>query len=336
MFNNASPEELPFISVVIPVYNAEEFISKAVESALSQPQTAEVILVEDASSDNSYEICQSLTKEYDRVHLFTHKDHINKGAGASRNLGIKKTKFEYIAFLDADDFYLDNRFSETMNVLRAQPDADGVYEAIGVHFHSENEEERWNKRKGGKSLTTIEDNIKPDELFWHQTPIGSKGYTSLDGLTVKKSVLEKVGLFNPDLRLHQDTDLFIRLAMACSLFPGNVKSPVAMRGIHENNRITRKRPIEEAVRTSRKMMQSAYQWALGRGYTDEANKIKQIIIYYRIRKANSRTYNDSFYSFSQYLKTMKEHPEILLNGSFYVDFSRLLKFYIWSKVKKLL
>lgn len=313
-FNIASP----FISIVTPVYNAEKFIIKAVESALSQPETAEVILVEDNSSDNSYGVCQSLIKKYDCVHLFIHEGHTNKGAGASRNLGIRKAQFDYISFLDADDFFLENRFSKTKKVLQEKSGADGVYEAIGVNFDSKQEKERWAQHKGGASLTTIEDNIAPDDLFWHQSPIGKKGYTSLDGLTVKKTALEHIGLFDPELRLHQDSDLFMRLTMACDLYPGQLKKPVAMRGLHENNRVTKFRPIEDAIHSFEKMLKSTHKWALKNGYDQEAQALKKRIRYSRILKANSGDYNDSLINLNQYLQTIKKHPSVLLEGSFYI------------------
>ena len=98
------------ISVIIPVYNAEKYITQAVESALQFEEVCEVILVEDKSPDNALEVCKNLAKTFDRVTLYQHPDKGNHGAGASRNLGMKMATGDYIAFLDADDFYLPNRF----------------------------------------------------------------------------------------------------------------------------------------------------------------------------------------------------------------------------------
>ena len=77
------------ISVIIPVYNAEDFVTLAVESALAQPETGEVILIEDGSPDNSLTICQELEEKYNKVRLLRHPHGRNKGAAASRNLGMK-------------------------------------------------------------------------------------------------------------------------------------------------------------------------------------------------------------------------------------------------------
>jgi len=106
------------VSVVIPAYNAEKLIIKAVESALQFKEVDEVLLVEDGSSDNTLDICKQLGNEYHKVKVYHHLNGINKGAGASRNLGIKKAANDYIAFLDADDYFLPNRFdAEKKNIL---------------------------------------------------------------------------------------------------------------------------------------------------------------------------------------------------------------------------
>src|SRR5690625_1949512 len=158
------PVENLEISIIIPVYNAERFVARAVKSALSQPETAEIILIEDLSTDNSYDVCRNLSNQHEIIHRYTHEDHVNKGAAASRNLGINKAQCDYIAFLDADDFYLENRFFETKKVLQMQPDADGVYEAIGAHFDNELAKEQWFKNNS-RLLTTIEGGIKPEDFF---------------------------------------------------------------------------------------------------------------------------------------------------------------------------
>ena len=99
------------VSVIIPVFNVEQFVEKAIISALQQPEVFEVVVVNDGSTDNSLQIITKLQAEYSRVKLCHHPNLVNKGRSASRNLGIKKAICNYIAFLDADDYYLENRFT---------------------------------------------------------------------------------------------------------------------------------------------------------------------------------------------------------------------------------
>ncbi|ASK31539.1 capsular biosynthesis protein CpsI [Chryseobacterium sp. T16E-39] len=226
------------ISVIIPVYNAENYISQAVESALQFDEVLEIILVEDKSPDNALLVCESLTKKYDRVKLYQHPDKQNHGAGASRNLGIQKASGDFISFLDADDYYLPNRFDAEKELFQ-NPDVEGVYGAIGVHYYSQKAKEQYYKVFEDR-LTTVYQKHSPEDVFPGLLNMrGSFGLFSLDGLTIRKSALAKVGhFFKTDLRLHQDTEFIFRLSYYLRLYSGTLDQAIAIRGVHENNRIT--------------------------------------------------------------------------------------------------
>ena len=134
------------ISVIIPVFNAARFVEKAVESVLAQPETKEVLLVEDGSTDESLKICRQLADKYEAVKLFTHPGNANKGAGASRNLGITRASGDFIAFLDADDYFLPDRFRAERKIFEEQPETDGVYGALGFHYYSEEGKKKYKNR----------------------------------------------------------------------------------------------------------------------------------------------------------------------------------------------
>ena len=221
------------ISIIIPVYQAERFIEKAVKSACEQEGVSEVILVEDGSTDGSLKICESLTELYSPlVQLYSHKNNKNLGAGASRNLGIKKTTGKFIAFLDADDYYLPDRFKHDLEILQSNSMIDGVYNALGVHIYDENERERVNFK-----LTTVAYPIPPDKLFEEMAPVGTSGYFHGDTLTVRREVFDNVGLFDETLELSQDTQMWVKMAAKASLLAGVIDHPVAIRGVHSGNRI---------------------------------------------------------------------------------------------------
>jgi glycosyltransferase involved in cell wall biosynthesis len=151
------------ISIVIPVYKAEAFLQEAVASALIQPETAEVLLIEDNSPDGSLDVCRRLVESDARVRLLRHPNGENRGAGASRNLGIRSSKHEYVAFLDADDFYLPGRFEIPRQLFASQARIDGVYEAVGVHYQNDAARHRW-LSAGGKELTTLTEKVAPEAL----------------------------------------------------------------------------------------------------------------------------------------------------------------------------
>ena len=96
---------MPKISVFITSYNYGEYIEQAIQSVLAQTyQDFEVIIIDNASTDNSIEIIEKYTKISPKIHLYQHPDGKNHGLIASIKLGIEKAKGDYIAFVEADDF----------------------------------------------------------------------------------------------------------------------------------------------------------------------------------------------------------------------------------------
>ncbi|WP_406532119.1 glycosyltransferase [Methanobrevibacter sp.] len=94
------------ISVIIPVYNDEEFIAECLESVINQTlKEIEIICVDDGSSDNSLEILKNFEKKDSRIKVFSKE---NGGSGSARNLGLTHARGKYIAFLDSDDYIVSN------------------------------------------------------------------------------------------------------------------------------------------------------------------------------------------------------------------------------------
>lgn len=236
------------VSVIIPVYNARPYLKKAVESAHALQEVWEIILIEDNSPDNSYELCLELAKQYKKIRLYTHFNRENRGPGESRNLGIEKSTQEYIAFLDADDWYLPNRFERSKEIFESDDSVDGVYEATG--FYNEATMSLDTKR-----LTTVkDDSIAAEDLLFNLL-LSNKGRFTTDAITLKKSILQKSSLFDTSLRLHQDTHLWLKLAHVGKLVPGKLKQPVAIRRQHALNR------IQHSNKTSRKLLCiKSFEW----------------------------------------------------------------------------
>lgn len=246
------------ISVVIPVYNAGPFVRKAVESALEQPEVAEVLLIEDGSPDDSLQVCTQIAADYREIRLLTHAGNSNLGAGPTRNVGIWNARFDYIAFLDADDYYLPDRFRAERRIFSNDPDADGVYGALGFDYITETGLIRYGAM-GYSDLTTVTRIINPERLFDYMMGLEEYvGGVSLDALTVKRHLIKKVGDFAP-LGLHEDSQFILRLAMKGRLVPGVLDEPVGMRGVHDSNRIVRNsRRSDSYVR----MYESLLTWAI--------------------------------------------------------------------------
>lgn len=112
---------MPFLSIIIPVYNCEKYLSTAVMSALNQGISAcEIIIVDDGSTDHSSSICLEFCRKYANIKLLSQE---NRGASAARNAGIAHASGEYIAFLDADDILLPDCFGgDILSVLEQKHD----------------------------------------------------------------------------------------------------------------------------------------------------------------------------------------------------------------------
>ncbi|WP_426476873.1 glycosyltransferase family 2 protein [Chryseobacterium sp. CBSDS_008] len=262
------------ISVIIPVYNAERYVSQAVESALQFDEVLEVILVEDQSPDNALQVCQKLAEKYDRVKCFQHPDKKNHGASPSRNLGIEKSTGDFIAFLDADDYFLSNRFDAEKELFK-NPEVGGVYGALGVDYYSDAAKEQYYKLFQDR-LSTVYKKHPPKEVFLGQIHmLGSFGLFSIDTLTIRRLALHKIKpLFKPHLKLHEDTEFLIRLSYYIDLYPGIIDQAVAMRGVHEDNRITKvdAHIIDPSV--SRALLwKEVEQWALTEQHIADEIKI---------------------------------------------------------------
>jgi glycosyltransferase involved in cell wall biosynthesis len=114
---------MPRVSVIIPTYNCDRFLPEAIDSVLMQTyQDYEIIVIDDGSTDQT---CQVLEAYKHKIRYFYQQ---NQGSAVARNLGIKQAKGEFIAFLDADDFWLlPEKLAEQVNCFEQQPSLGSVH-----------------------------------------------------------------------------------------------------------------------------------------------------------------------------------------------------------------
>lgn len=264
------------ISVIIPVYNASEFLEKAVDSALQHDEVKEIVLIEDKSTDNSLEICERLASGNSKIKLYQHPDKENHGAGATRNLGLEKAQSEFIAFLDSDDYYLPNRFDAEKEIFK-NATIEGVFGAIGVEYLSEKGKEEFQSKFKNISLTTVNFPAEGKEVFKGLLGLTDKIFGTffhLNALTIRKSNIIKNNIrFNEDLRVHQDSDFIIKLAYYSYLKSGIIDKAVAVRGIHDNNRITKIVKYSPQYNQRQLLLwKSLYDWAIAEKLSSEYKK----------------------------------------------------------------
>ncbi|WP_157159381.1 glycosyltransferase family 2 protein [Brachyspira pilosicoli] len=102
------------VSVIVPIYNVEDYLRECLDSIINQTlKDIEILCIDDCGTDNSINILEEYSKKDDRIKIISHKE--NKGLGPARNTGIKESKGEYISFIDSDDYvsmdYLENLYN---------------------------------------------------------------------------------------------------------------------------------------------------------------------------------------------------------------------------------
>lgn len=119
----------PRVSVVMPFLNLERFIEESIESVLAQTFADwELLLIDDGSTDGSTRMALDYARAHpDRIRYLAHEGRQNLGASASRNLGIRHARGEYIALLDADDVWLPHKLEQQVPILDAHPDVGSLY-----------------------------------------------------------------------------------------------------------------------------------------------------------------------------------------------------------------
>ena len=118
----------PLISIIIPVYNAEKFIEDTINTVINQTyDNYEIILIDDCSTDNSVNIINKYLN--DNIRLYKNKENI--GVGLTRNVGIKHSKGDYIAFLDADDLWDKDKLEKQVKFMQ---DNNYVFTYTGYVF----------------------------------------------------------------------------------------------------------------------------------------------------------------------------------------------------------
>ena len=247
------------VTVVIPVYKADKFIHRAVENILIQPEVTELILMEDGSPDNSLEICRALEKKHSIIKVFQHEGGVNRGAAATRNAGARHATNEFIAFADADNFYLSDRFKLDKEIFLSDPSIDGVYHAQGVHYEDENARQGFfDAGLGSAEFLSVSEAVPPEELLSvmlssHPTAkmLGGLG---IDAITLRRRCFDKIGYFSNKLKLQQDVYFFFKLAANCRMQAGNITEPVALRGVHGEMRSTDSELMNESRRLRWKLL----------------------------------------------------------------------------------
>jgi glycosyltransferase involved in cell wall biosynthesis len=199
-------------SIIIPLYNKAPYIEKAIRSVFSQTcQEFELIVIDVGSTDSSFEIANQIITEIlaDRTISpplggFRGASQPNAGVSTARNHGVALAQYPYIAFLDADDWWAPTFLEEMKNLIEEFPDA-GIYGSS--YYYVKNNENRFAQIGVDKDFERGYINycqVYAKTLWMPLTSIS---------VVLPKNIFEAEQGFNPQLKLGEDFDLWIRIAM---------------------------------------------------------------------------------------------------------------------------
>lgn len=176
-------DHLPFLSVIIPVYNAERYVAEAVQSILAeQYPLLEILAIDDGSTDRSAEILKAFPE-------VAYYHQTNKGPAAARNHGIKLAKGDFILFLDADDLFPEGKIRLQLSYFDQKPEIEMVMGKSQFIFEN------------GSSKAVFR---FPDETYQVLSVLLGSGL-------YRRSLFDKVGLFEESLHFSEDFDWINRV-----------------------------------------------------------------------------------------------------------------------------
>lgn len=188
-------------SVIIPLYNKSGYIRKTINSVLSQTyKNFEIIIVNDGSTDDSLKI----VKEYenDKIKIYS---KLNSGVSDTRNYGVNKANYDYIAFLDADDVFLPNHLGNLYNLIKQYPNNDLYCTAYDIVCRN-GKTNSISCKNDENSINFILEDYCLSSFEMRYSVITSSS------VCIKKSLFIKSNGFNIDTKYGEDLDLWLRLS----------------------------------------------------------------------------------------------------------------------------
>jgi glycosyltransferase involved in cell wall biosynthesis len=187
----------PKISVILPVHNRADVLSRAIESVLDQAlREFELIVIDDGSTDESAKVAQSFGDERIKVIRLDR----NRGGNVARNVGIRAARAPLIAFLDSDDRYLPNKLAWVVAEFERRPKLDLLVDSfIKV------------QPPGSRKPEVVRRNPVIDDHELFRTALFTRQlWKATPAITVKREIAIEAGLFDETLRRLQDFDFLIR------------------------------------------------------------------------------------------------------------------------------
>ncbi len=192
-------QDQPLVSIIICFLNEENFLEDAVNSVLEQDyKNWELLLIDDGSTDNSTSIARNFAKNISgKIQYINHDNHKNRGLSASRNVGIRKSNGDLIAFLDADDVWLPMKLTKQVAIFKDNPSI-GLLAETSCYWYN------WDT--DGLDNVNVPIGATPDKIYepphlmYQLYPLGEGAAPCPSALMIRKSAIENVGYFEETFR----------------------------------------------------------------------------------------------------------------------------------------
>jgi glycosyltransferase involved in cell wall biosynthesis len=206
----------PLVSVIVIFLDASDFLRTAIESVVAQTyEHWELLLVDDGSNDGSTEIARRFASENSaRIKYFEHDGHQNLGMSAARNLGILHAKGDYIAFLDADDYWLPDKLEVQTRILDSKPEAGMVFGSTKYWFS-------WTGRPEDSQRDYVPSLRVHTHTLFHPPLLlllfiqGKAEVPCTCSILVRRAVAEKIGGFEDSFRgMYEDQAFYAKICLS--------------------------------------------------------------------------------------------------------------------------
>ncbi len=193
---------MPAISVIMPVYNRQDSVGRAIDSVLAQDfPDFELIIIDDASRDATVRVVEG----YQDPRVILLRQPENRSGGAARNRGIRTASGPLISFLDSDDAFLPHKLGFVADYFASHPDVDALLDSFEIVYPPEKQKSKVMR-------------INPPLTESREIAAGiyaRRIFKATPALSVRRAAVLAVGLFDETLRRRQDFDLVVRLTRSC-------------------------------------------------------------------------------------------------------------------------
>jgi glycosyltransferase involved in cell wall biosynthesis len=209
----------PRVSVITIFFNGEAFLAEAIESVIAQSfNDWELLLVDDGSGPAATAIAKEYSARHpEKIRYHEHPSHVNRGMSATRNLGIRHARGEYIAFIDADDVWSPSKLSHQLAVLDAHPEVGMVCGAVTY----------WNSWSAGRDVSRQTGHrqdvvVHPPEATLALYPLGTALAPCPSDVVVRANILRALGGFEEHFtginQMYEDQAFFAKVYLSVAVY----------------------------------------------------------------------------------------------------------------------